>query len=82
MKRDELDSELRQLNSLAAEQALFREIITSGHATSRFVDGHAEYLHEVIAEHAKKLSGATAQPGLDALLARARALAAQLERSP
>ena len=82
MQRDDLDSELRQLKSLAAEQALFHEVIAAGHASRTFVDGHAEYLHETISEHAKKLSTATAAPGLDSLLARARNFAAQLERSP
>jgi len=82
MQREELDSELRQLKSLAAEQELFHEVIAAGHTSRRFVDGHAEFLHKTIAEHAKKLSTATPAPGLDSLLARARNLAAQLERTP
>ena len=82
MQREDLDSELRQLKSLAAEQELFHEVIAAGHTNRRFVDGHAEFLHKTISEHAKKLSTATAAPGLDSLLARARNLAAQLERTP
>ena len=82
MQREELDSELRQLKSLAAEQELFHEVIAAGHTSRRFVNSHAEYLHKTISEHAKKLSTATAAPGLDSLLVRARNLAAQLERTP
>ena len=82
MQREELDSELRQLKSLAAERELFHEVIAAGHTSRRFVDGHAEFLHKTISEHVKKLSTATAAPGLDSLLARARNLAAQLERTP
>jgi hypothetical protein len=82
MNREALDSELRRLHSLLAEQALLHEVIAAGHATRPFVAGHTEYLHEVIAERAKKLSTATGSPGLDSVLARARALVAQLERGP
>ena len=82
LSRDDLESELRQLQSLAAEQTLFQEVVSLGHVTSAFARGHAEYLHKTIAEHAKKLGTARAEPGLEAELARARRLAAQLEHSP
>ena len=56
--QEQIRSELRQLRSLSAETELFHDMIARGQLPKRFVAGHAHYLEEAAAEHAKKLGAA------------------------
>jgi hypothetical protein len=76
---DELASEERQLQSLAAETELFRKVLEAGHVTRVFAEGHAAYLRESVDEHVKKLE-TPAAPGLEPERARARRLGRDVQR--
>ena len=79
MKPDQLESEMRQLRSLDAEETLLRNVSAAHHVTRRFARLHAQELLESAHEHVTKLAKATAQPGSEVQLARAREAATKLE---
>lgn len=79
MKPDQLESEMRQLRSLDAEEMLLRNVTAAHHVTRRFARLHAKELVKSAHEHVTKLANAAAQPGSEAALARAREAATKLE---
>lgn len=79
MKPDQLESEMGQLRSLDAEETLLRNVTATHHVTRRFGRLHAQYLVKSAHEHVTKLAKATAQPGSEVALARARDAASKLE---
>src|SRR5947207_9814176 len=64
MQREDLKSAAAELQSLAAEGALFSEFVADGHATSTYSSGHPEYLRELADSNAKTLAESKAPPGL------------------
>lgn len=79
LKPDQLESEMRQLRSLGAEETLLRNVAATHHVTRRFARLHAQFMVQTAHEHVAKLAKATAQPGSEGELARARDAATKLE---
>lgn len=77
---EQLQSEMRQLRSLDAEEGLLRQGFAAHRFTRHFAREHARYLHDSAHEHAQKLAQASAKAGDQAELERARAIAGRLEQ--
>ncbi len=79
MQREDLKSAAAQLQSIAAEGALFAQVVADGNATPEYAAVHPEYLRELADSNAKTLGKSDATPGLQNALDRLRELSRQLE---
>jgi len=76
----DLSSRLRATSSLATEADVFIEYLGTGHATSTFARGHAEYLAQELEDERRDLEGASAGASLRSALALCQAQQEQLAR--
>ena len=78
INRDQMQSEIRQASSFAAESEMLIDFVLQGHAAVGFANAHAAYLEDAVEESAKELEDGMPQSDTEDASANAGALSLRL----